>query len=617
MAFTTQELQAGFLIGECRIEPRKSRILRGDSEAHLEPRVMDVLVCLAERAGDVVSRDTLNQQVWANVVVTDQAVTNCISELRHHLGDDNAARRIIETIPKRGYRLAVPVRLAEPVPPVEASPQAVQAPPARRHWLLAIALIAAVLAGFAWWRSQASAPALTSVAVLRFENAAGDESLDYLRLALPDEIATLLTKSTGLAVRPLGYIDADDPLAAARDRHVDHIVSGRFYREDDAHLSLAIEAQHVEGERVVWRNRISVPNGDLLAMRGRIADGVREGLLPALGARAVPSSGSTPANDEAYQLYLRSLALPQLPKPNERAIEILEQAVTLEPTFAPAWHALGLRYYDYGTWWGGSVPARRRSLAAHRKALELDPNLLSAARSIVTHRTESGDLEDAYHEARRVLEHFGPRSEAYFTVSYVHRYGGLFNEAQRYCELARERDPQSPRLRSCAYPYLYAGDLSRVMEYLMLDEGSYFVHWGTVLYHLRRDDRAAALRVARQAADEPTRRLMEPCLDGVRDAALDAPVAAFVRLWEGAEDPETAYALAPMLLYCGRPREALRFLQRAVDGGFCTYPGMDLDPIWEPLRNDPDFQRMRVTGMACHERYRRMVEAYDAQSSNH
>ena len=123
--------------------------------------------------------------------------------------------------------------------------------------------------------------------------------------------------------------------------HVDHVVSGRYYLEDDTQLSLAIEAQHVLQERVIWRTRITVPAGDLLAMRGRIAEGVRQGLLPALGARAIPTSGSTPAHDEAYQLYLRSLAIPQQPKPTERAIEMLERAVTLEPTFAPAWEALG------------------------------------------------------------------------------------------------------------------------------------------------------------------------------------------------------------------------------------------------------------------------------------
>src|SRR5688500_16434045 len=83
MAFTRQELQAGFCIGECLVEPRQNRIVRGETEVRLETRVMDVLVCLAGRAGEVVSRETLNEQVWGNVVVTDQAVTNCISELRH------------------------------------------------------------------------------------------------------------------------------------------------------------------------------------------------------------------------------------------------------------------------------------------------------------------------------------------------------------------------------------------------------------------------------------------------------------------------------------------------------------------------------------------------------
>ena len=62
MAFTRQELLAGFRVGDCIIEPRQNRIVRGDSEVHLEPRVVDVLVCLAERAGEVVSRETLNEQ---------------------------------------------------------------------------------------------------------------------------------------------------------------------------------------------------------------------------------------------------------------------------------------------------------------------------------------------------------------------------------------------------------------------------------------------------------------------------------------------------------------------------------------------------------------------------
>ena len=450
--------------------------------------------------------------------------------------------------------------------------------------------------------------------MVRFENAAGDETLSYLGLALPDEIATLLTKSRDLAVRPIAYAEGADPLAAARARGVEHVVTGRYYLEDDNRLSLAVEAQHVAQERVIWRTRVSAPAGDLLAMRGQIADAVQRGLLPALGATAGPSPGSTPAHADAYQLYLRSLALPQQPKPTERAIEMLEQAVVLEPQFAQAWHSLGLRYYDLGTWYAGAEPARQKSLAAHRKALELDPDLIAAAKNIVTHRAEAGDLEGAYHDARQLLEHFGPNANTHFAISYVYRFGGLLEASQRHCEMALDRDPQDPRLRSCGYAYMYGGKLARVMDFFKLDEGSYFVHWATVLYQLRRNDSAAALQVARQAADEPnepTRRFMEPCLEGVRGAALDEPAAEFIEHWWKSNDPETAYAIAPMLKFCGRPADALRFLARGVDMNYCSYPALDLDPIWTGLRDDPEFQRIRTQAMVCHDRFKNMVEAYD------
>ena len=71
-----------------------------------------------------------------------------------------------------------------------------------------------------------------------------------------------------------------------------------------------------------------------------------------------------------------------------------------------------------------------------------------------------------------------------------------------------------------------------------------------------------------------------------------------------------------MLSFCGRKRETLRLLERAVDGNYCSYPALDLDPIWAGLRGDPEFQRIRAKAMACHERFRRMVEA-NGGASNH
>ena len=75
--------------------------------------------------------------------------------------------------------------------------------------------------------------------------------------------------------------------------------------------------------------------------------------------------------------------------------------------------------------------------------------------------------------------------------------------------------------------------------------------------------------------------------------------------------------MAPLLAYCGRREDALRFMERAVDNQFCSFPGFDQDPIWADMRADADFQRIRAKGMACHNRFRRMVDAYDEASSKH
>ncbi|HZD52965.1 MAG TPA: hypothetical protein VE175_07950 [Woeseiaceae bacterium] len=145
--------------------------------------------------------------------------------------------------------------------------------------------------------------------------------------------------------------------------------------------------------------------------------------------------------------------------------------------------------------------------------------------------------------------------------------------------------------RSCAYAFLYAGRLDRVQAYLDLDEGSYFSYWGTVLLDLRLANDAAALDAARRVPPAlPTRRFMEPCLEGRRGAALDGPAARFIEFWKQHKDPELGYALAPMLAYCGRPADALAFLRWAAELKFCAYPALDLDPIWDAMRESAEFR---------------------------
>ena len=109
-----------FSLEECKfdlagveVNPATLRIRRDGQVERVEPKTMQVLLAMARRAGEVVTREALEGQVWAGRVVSHDAVTNTVAKLRRALGDDPRRPRFIETIPKRGYRLIPqPIRLS-------------------------------------------------------------------------------------------------------------------------------------------------------------------------------------------------------------------------------------------------------------------------------------------------------------------------------------------------------------------------------------------------------------------------------------------------------------------------------------------------------------------------
>jgi Tol biopolymer transport system component/DNA-binding winged helix-turn-helix (wHTH) protein len=191
MLGTAQEpsiMPGAFFIGDWRVDPSLHSISGASGEVRLEPKVMQVLVELAEHPGQVVSKDRLLQTVWADTFVGDEVLARAISELRRVLGDDPKAPRFIQTIPKGGYRLIAPVRFdgatnfeppAVPIGPgvrpgnARRSPQFAARPGRRKHTLATVAalLIAAGAGGLSWWtdlwRRSHTAAATTNVAPMR------------------------------------------------------------------------------------------------------------------------------------------------------------------------------------------------------------------------------------------------------------------------------------------------------------------------------------------------------------------------------------------------------------------------------------------------------------------
>jgi DNA-binding winged helix-turn-helix (wHTH) protein len=143
-----------FYIEEWLIQPQLNRIVSKDETIQVQPKIMQVLVCLAEQSGKVVSRERLFQVVWAGISVTEHVLSRSISELRKIFGDNPRSPRVIETIPKTGYRLIAPVLRtrdthtedSSPVPASDAS-DASQASgaskinPPRRKWVSAGVLL--------------------------------------------------------------------------------------------------------------------------------------------------------------------------------------------------------------------------------------------------------------------------------------------------------------------------------------------------------------------------------------------------------------------------------------------------------------------------------------------
>src|SRR5262245_12193015 len=107
-------MSSSFKVGEWLIEPQLNTLTNGDKATRVEPKAMQVLVCLAEHAGEVVSKEKLIRVVWAETFVTDDVLTHAVSELRKAFGDDSKNPHYIQTIPKSGYRLIASI-VYEPV----------------------------------------------------------------------------------------------------------------------------------------------------------------------------------------------------------------------------------------------------------------------------------------------------------------------------------------------------------------------------------------------------------------------------------------------------------------------------------------------------------------------
>ena len=390
-----------------------------------------------------------------------------------------------------------------------------------------------------------------------------------------------------------------DPQQVGRELHVANVVTGHFLKQGNE-LLVTLEAVDATSDRLLWQTNLSVPDQDLISLQEQLTQQVRRGLLPILGAAGgYLDTGTRPKNQEAYDLYLHSLALPHDPNPNKDAIAVLEHVVATDPNYAPAWEELGLRYYYHATYSNGGENVFQRSNSSYERALELDPNRILAAGKLITNRVERGEVARAYQEAKALVKRRPESAEAHFTLAFVLRYAGMLEEAVRECDNALALDPGNYTFRSCTFAFQELDQPGRAMDFLRLDAGSEYANYALPYLLLREGKVTEAREAVKKMATTRVfhRDLLQACLSGP-PSELDR-IAHEDQTGTSEADPELVYDQGAILAYCGKKEAAFHMLRTAIEQNYCAYSNLLSDPLLTKLRSDSRFDEILTAAHEC------------------
>ncbi|HSA60936.1 MAG TPA: winged helix-turn-helix domain-containing protein, partial [Nitrospiraceae bacterium] len=426
--------------GELRKQGRKIR---------LEGQPVQVLICLLQNPGELVTREELHRKLWPADTFVDfeHGLNAAVKRLRQALNDSAGNPRFVETLPRRGYRFIAPtqavavigdesaVQVAAAVTEVPPTPDLPEAkdqdqvhlsektvPLVRQRWPRAwkwsafvLVAILTILTGWILRPGSHPPPAIRSLAVLPLENLSGDASQDYFSDGMTDELITELGQISELRVISrtsiMTYKGAHKSLPQiARDLNVDAVVEGAVLRSGNrvritAQLILAAADKHL------WARSYDGEMGDTLALQKQVARSIAAEIRIELTPheQAVLKNG-TRVSPEAYDAYLKGRYFwnKRTADGLRKAIDYFDQVIAINPNYAEAYVGLADSYALAGDWEYGVLAPKEaypRAKAAAAKALELD-NTLGEAHISLAFCLDGfdWDWESAGREFRRGIE---------------------------------------------------------------------------------------------------------------------------------------------------------------------------------------------------------------------
>jgi TolB-like protein/DNA-binding winged helix-turn-helix (wHTH) protein/Tfp pilus assembly protein PilF len=605
--------------GRLRFEGFEVDLDSGDVWKHgtpmrLQEQPFQVLRLLLERPGEIVTREELRQRLWPKTVVDfDDGLNTAIKKIRDVLGDSAERPRFIETIPRRGYRFIAPIMEAPSAPRTAARSRV-----ARRWGIPALVAVIAALGVGAWIyqsRLPGAGPNVRSLAVLPFANHSGDAAQDYFAAGVTDALTTEIARSAGGALRVTSGTSAEKykgkPLPEiSRELGVDAVLQGSVTRSGSR---VRVNAQLVDAreDKHLWAASYDRELHDVLGLQAEIAATVARRVHVKLDPRTETRlAAAAPVNPQAYDLYQRGRyrAFSNNPLEVGAAIELLEQALALEPNLAAA-HALLARAYATQAFLArpDQEALETKALDYVSRALQLDPDLADAylARGLVywTHRN-GFPHERAIREIKRALELDPNLAEAHHWLGTIFNHVGLLERGREELETALRLDPANAGIRyRIATTLRFEGKARDSLAGLEATRAFFPANaaYGiaSALFDLGRKAEAEA-EVANYLRLNPRDQggvghAMQALIhaDAGRAELAEASIARALESGKGfGHFHHAAYTIGAAYAVMNRPREAVRWLRAAADDGFPCYPFYERDRALDKVRADEHFVQL-------------------------
>ena len=643
-----QEEQTIFRFGPFELRPRTRELFKGKTKLKLRPQPFQILEILLEHPGQLVTREELRFRVWAvdTHVDFEHGLNASVKELRGVLSDSASKPRYVETLPKLGYRIIVPVAVEEPrlEPSGNAPAKPVWTVEAEAHttgrdgWMARVArmrrwpavagilgLLILAVGGYGQWsrlrERQVRNGGRLMLAVLPFENLAGDEEQDYFSDGLTEE---MISQLGGLDPQRLGviartsvmqYRKSQKPLEQiGRELGVQYVLEGSVRREAEK-VRVSAQLIQVKDQSRVWSQQYDREVTGMLALQGQIAREIADQIEVAIGDRQhFESANGAPLSHqtyEAYDLYLKGRYFwnKRTPQGFERAVQCFQQAVEKDAKYARGYAGLADTYAlmsNYNV--GPENELMPKARAAALKALQLDEQLAEAHTSLALIKENyDWDWEQAEKEFKRAIELDPNYATAHHWYAEHLAYRGRFEEAFSEIERARKLDPLSLIIAADDGAILYySRQYDRAIERLRTtqDMDPDFPRARMIIYAYTESGRlaeaTAEIEKWRKSDATPYTWALETYAYGRSGKPKEAQ-ETLARLQEsvrkGHQEPTVMYVIA----YAGTEQKdkAFNWLNKAAKVHSSVLMSLKVDPIYDPLRSDPRFEEiLRRVGLA-------------------